>query len=53
MPCHVEAIEKPVDERALRESAAAVLSIRGMGPAVLAARNPEKAAAWAAQMAHA
>ena len=31
MPCHVEAIEKPVDERALRESAVAVLNIRGMG----------------------
>lgn len=31
MPCHVEAIEKPVDERALLESAEAVLNIRGMG----------------------
>ena len=31
MPCHVEAIEKPVDERALRESAEAVLNVRGMG----------------------
>ena len=31
MPCHIEAIEKPVDERGRRESAVAVLSIRGMG----------------------
>lgn len=31
MPCHVDAIEKPVNERALRESAEAVLNVRGMG----------------------
>lgn len=31
MHCHVEAIEKPVDQTALRTSAAAVLRITGMG----------------------
>lgn len=41
MPCHVDAIEKPVDERALRESAEAVLNVRGMGCAncVIRVRN--------------
>jgi copper chaperone CopZ len=31
MPCHVEIIEKPVDEIALRGSAAALLRVEGMG----------------------
>ncbi len=31
MHCHVETIEKPVDEAALRSSAAALLRVDGMG----------------------